>query len=170
MTEAYLSFCAFCAEDFESFLLEFQFEELVIHNLYDGMLTLLANLMKKYIKKKSLFKANEDLKTNKDLLENDVSRAANHKLLNCVETGTETRLYFNECVSLVRDEVLKFRRECLKFYSTAREYLMKNLPVDSALVKCAYFHQNLFSAKAIVKYNSNLKFGIESYKGTKMRL
>ena len=135
MAEAYLSFCA---KDFESFLFEFQFEVPMIHNLYDGMLTLLTNLMKKYIKKKSLFnESNEDLKTGKDLLEIDVGRAENHKLLNCVEIGTETRLHFNECALLAGDEVLKFRRECLKFYSAAREYLMKNLSVDSALIKYA---------------------------------
>lgn len=48
--------------------------------LYDGMLTLLKNLMKEFIKKKSLFNANEDLKAGADLLEIDVSRAANVEL------------------------------------------------------------------------------------------
>ena len=137
MTEACLSFCAFCAEDFESILLEFLFDQPMIHKLYDDMLTLLKNLMRKFIKKNSPFKANEDLKTGEDLLEIDLSRAANHKSLSCAETGTKATLHFNECVLLTYDEVFKFRRECLKFYSAAAEYLIKNVPVDSALIKYA---------------------------------
>ena len=50
-TEIYLSFCAFCAEDFESFLTQFQFDQPMIHVLYDGMFNLLTNLMKRFIKK-----------------------------------------------------------------------------------------------------------------------
>ena len=49
----------------------------MIQILYDVMLALLKNLMKKLIKK-SLFKANGDYLTGEDLLETDVRRAANH--------------------------------------------------------------------------------------------
>lgn len=44
-------------------------------------------------------------------MEIDVSRAANHKSLNCVEIGTKARLHFNESILLAADEVMKFRRE-----------------------------------------------------------
>ena len=47
MTEAYLSFCIFCVEDFESFLLQFQFHQPIIHMLYDDMLNLLAKFDEK---------------------------------------------------------------------------------------------------------------------------
>lgn len=111
MAEAYLSFCAFYAEAFESFLLEFQFDQPMIHKLYVGMLALLTNLMKKFIKKKSQSKANEDLKTGQDLLEINVSRSANHKSLNCFEIGTKARLHFNKYILLAGDEAMKFRRK-----------------------------------------------------------
>ena len=108
MAEAYLSFCAFCAEAFESFLLKFQFDQPMIHKLYVGMLALLTNLMKKFIKKKSQSK---DLKTGQDLLEINVSRSANHKSLNCFEIGTKARLHFNKYILLTGDEAMKFRRK-----------------------------------------------------------
>ena len=93
----------------------------MIRKLYDGMLTLLKSLMKEFIKKKGLFNDNEDLKAGENLLEIDVSRAGNHTSLNCIEISTKARLHFNEYAVLVGDEVLKFRRKCLKFYNMATE-------------------------------------------------
>ena len=67
ISKVYLSFCAFSSEDFESFLLQFQFEEPMVHMLYDGMFTLLTKLMQKFIRKKVLFRENGDFITKDDL-------------------------------------------------------------------------------------------------------
>ena len=78
MTEIYLSFCAFFIEDFESFLNQFQFDQPMIHVLYDGMFNLLTNLMKKFAKKKHIFESAEKFKSNEDLFNVDVSKTSNH--------------------------------------------------------------------------------------------
>ena len=45
MSEVYLLFCAFATGDFESFLLQFQNDQPMIHMLYDGMFNLLTNVV-----------------------------------------------------------------------------------------------------------------------------
>ena len=45
MSEVYLLFCAFATGDFESFLLQFQNDQQMIHMLYDGMFNLLTNVV-----------------------------------------------------------------------------------------------------------------------------
>ena len=91
LTEIYLSFCAFCTEDFESFLTQFQFDQPMIHVLYDSMFNLLTSLMKKFMKKKHIFKSAEKLKSNEDLLNIDVSKTSNHKPLNLTEIGKKSQ-------------------------------------------------------------------------------
>ena len=94
MSEEYLSFCAFATGDFESFLLQFQNDQLMIRMLYDGMFNLLRNLMKKFIKKKVLLNENGDFHAKEDLLKIDVLKAKNNKLLNVINIGTKTKSFF----------------------------------------------------------------------------
>ena len=94
MSEEYLSFCAFATGDFESFLLQFQNDQLMIHMLYDGMFNLLRNLMKKLIKKKVLLNENGDFHAKEDLLKIDVLKAKNNKPLNVINIGTKTKSFF----------------------------------------------------------------------------
>ena len=75
MSEVRLSFCAFATGDFESFLLQFQNDQTMIHILYDGMLNLLTNLTKKFKKIKVLFNENRDFNSKGDLLKIDVLKA-----------------------------------------------------------------------------------------------
>ena len=54
LIEAYVSFCAFTAHDFESFLLPLQTREPVIHQLFPSMCKLLNDVQSKFTKKKKL--------------------------------------------------------------------------------------------------------------------
>ena len=51
MTQRSLAFCAFASQDFETFLLKFQYEQPMIHMLYTSMEELLSNLMQKFVAK-----------------------------------------------------------------------------------------------------------------------
>ena len=52
LTEAYVSFCAFTAHDFESFLLPLEKGQPMIHQLFPSMCKLLNDIQSKFIKKK----------------------------------------------------------------------------------------------------------------------
>ena len=115
MPEKYLSFCAFATGDFESFLLQFQNDQPMIHMLYDGMFNLLTNLMKKFIKKKVLFNENGDFHAKKDLLKSDVLKAKCNKPLNLIDIGKKVKSFFFD-FSLIEDESCRnLRTECLNF-------------------------------------------------------
>ena len=47
--------------------------------------------MKKFMKKKHIFKSAEKLKSNEDLLNIDVSKTSNHKPLNLIEIGKKSK-------------------------------------------------------------------------------
>ena len=53
LTEAYVSFCAFTAHDFESFLLPLEKGQPMIHQLFPSMCKLLNDIQSKFIKKKN---------------------------------------------------------------------------------------------------------------------
>ena len=89
LTEAYVSFCAFTAHDFESFLLPLQTGEPMIHQLFPSMCKLLNDIQSKFIKKKKLF---SDLESNIYIA---VSRKDNSKPLNFIDFGTKAKLMFN---------------------------------------------------------------------------
>ena len=115
-TEIYLSICAFCIEDFESLLTQFQFDQPMIHVLYDGMFNLLTNLMKKFIKQKHIFESAEKLKSSEDLFNVDISKTSNHKPLNLIKIGTKAKLPLSGCVLLEDEKEKNFQSECLQFY------------------------------------------------------
>ena len=53
LTEAYVSFCAFTAHDFDSFLLPLEKGQPMIHQLFPSMCKLLNDIQSKSIKKKN---------------------------------------------------------------------------------------------------------------------
>ena len=115
MTEVYLSFFAFCTEDFESFLTQFQFDQPMTQGLYDSMFNLLTNLMKRFIKKKHTFESAEKLKSNEDLFNVDVSNTSNHKPLNLIEIGTKAKLLLSGCVLLEDEKEKSFDQNACNF-------------------------------------------------------
>ena len=54
MTLPYLSFMVFLADQYETFLVTFQWEKPLIHMLFHGMTSLLTNLLENFVSKKSL--------------------------------------------------------------------------------------------------------------------
>ena len=150
MSEAYLSFCAFATGDFESFLLQFQNDQPMIHMLCDGMFNLLTNLMKKFIKTKVLFNKNGDFHAKENLCKTDVLKAKNNNLLNLIDIGTKAKSFFSD-FSLIEDESCsKFRTECL----VATNYLMNSLPFDVAVIK--YLHHDKRNSPGATNGISNL--------------
>ena len=96
LKSAHLAFCAFCTEHFEEFLLQFQYVQPMIHLLYDGMMTLVKGLMRKFIKKKYL---QQDGKSKDDdaILEIDVLDKDKAKMADKVVIGTRANLLFSQC-------------------------------------------------------------------------
>ena len=54
MTLPYLSFMVFLADQYETFLVTFQWKKPLIHMLLHGMTSLLTNLLENFVSKKSL--------------------------------------------------------------------------------------------------------------------
>ena len=161
LTEVYLSFCAFCTEDFESFLVQFQYDEPMIHMLHEGMFTLLKSLLKKFIKKTILFESADTLKSNENIFEVDVLKPTNHKSLKFIELGTKAKLHFSDCVLLGDDKETKFRKECLNFYIESTSYLKNTLPFDCRVIKYAqYLHHDKRSVPEAMSGISNLALKI----------
>ena len=91
VSEVYLSSCAFATGDFESFLLEFQNDQSMIHN---SMFDLLTNLKKKFIKGKVLSNENDGFHGKEDRLKIDVLKAKNNNPLNLIDIGMKTKSFF----------------------------------------------------------------------------
>ena len=83
LTEAYVSFCAYSATEFEDFLLSFQSDEPKIHLLYPSMCKLVSILMRKLASKKLL----SDADAEKLLV--DIHLKENRKPLKFIEVGTK---------------------------------------------------------------------------------
>ena len=133
LTHAYVSFCAFAAEDFENFLLPFQSSEPMIHLLFPEICKLLTNLMCKFIKKKVLSKdASENL-------EIDVCKSTNCKSASFVEIGTKARLLVGDRTLITNELTETFRKSCLSFFVTAIHYLQVHLPHSTPVIKHAQF-------------------------------
>ena len=145
MMPSYLSFAAFAAQDFESFISKLQKREPMIHVLYSCMDTLLVNLLQKFVSDKCIAKEKEgstNLKPKpvQELSKLDVRDKNNRKRISSVEIGTRTQCFLVEN-RIPPQETLTFRHECMEFYATAVEYLRKNLPYDSKLLDdCQVIH------------------------------
>ena len=87
LTEADVSFYAFTAHDFESFLSSLQTREPMIHQLFPSMWELLNDIQSKFIKKKkrSLTWSPLDIYI-------DVSKKENLRPLNLIDIGTKANI------------------------------------------------------------------------------
>ncbi|XP_065643869.1 uncharacterized protein LOC136075251 [Hydra vulgaris] len=137
-TQGYLGFCAFSAQDFEAFLVQFQTESPMIHMLYPGMCKLLNSLLQKFILPKKLKNDNGEFKSQPEILMIDFYKIENHRKLSSIELGTKVKLLLHGAAlpNLV-DE--KFRTECKEFYIASASYLQENLPFHVSLLKYAQF-------------------------------
>ena len=127
LTEAYLSFCAFVAHDFELFLLPFQTKELMIHLLYPSM----CKLLSKCLKKKVL--------SNESCANIELSKKENLKFVNLIDIGTKAKVMFADSNFFPDEKQTKFRKDCLQFYMTAINYLQEKLPFNVPILKHAQF-------------------------------
>ena len=108
---AYISFCAFIAQEFEGFLLPFQSEEPMIHLLYPEMCKLLTNIMRKFIRNKYA-----DQPPPAGLHTVDVTKEKYQKPLNLIDIGTKAKVLFSNVSFLPSEEQKKFREDCFDFY------------------------------------------------------
>lgn len=137
ITLAYIAFCAYSARDFESFLLPFQSEKPMIHLIYPQMVSLLRNLMVKFIKIKYI---DEKLETG-TLHTLNADDNKKHRSLGNIDVGTKVKTMFHDVKFLPSDAQQKFREDCLKFYTTSVSYLQLNLPFENSFIKnVQYIH------------------------------
>ena len=129
----FLSFVAYFATDFESFLTKFQSMKPLIHTLYEEMGTLLWNIMAKFVRSKYLTEMKDGekhaLSVNQLLLVNtcdkDVVKGLRH-----VDVGTKASGLLSSSLGI--GEVEKnFRSDCLQAYRNAADYLKRMLPINS---------------------------------------
>ena len=136
LTQPYLAFIAFVSQDFESFLVQFQSDAPLIHLLFLKMKQLVFNLMTKFVKKDKMYENVDDVSTVKDimkLLEIDVSLKKSQLSYKVIDIGTKAKfLLQNEAIS--EEDKTKFRKDCLRFYANATDYLIQNLPFNENLI------------------------------------
>ena len=156
-TEAYASFCAFVAHDFESFLVPFQTSEPLIHQLHPALCKLLYDLQRKFVKQAKL---------NQDIAENifiDANKSDNQKSLKNIDVGTKALCIIKD---LTPEKATEFRQNCLKFYTTACTYLQNNLPYDNAVIKYAqYLHPEKRSSPQASNAVANLAHKVTAVLG-----
>ena len=116
--EAYVSFDAFVAHDFQEFLVSFQSTEPIIHLLYPVLWKLMNALHRKFVRKIKL--SSDD--TTKNVYIN-VGDDRNIKPLSQTDVGTKL---LSQHV-IVASDIKKFRQDCLDFFVTAVHYLQSNL-------------------------------------------
>ena len=69
----------------------------------------------------------------------DVSQKKNLKPLNLIDTCTKAKLMFTNASFFPDEKQTKFRKDYLKFYTAAVQYLQSKLPLDIPFVKHAQF-------------------------------
>ena len=155
--EAYVSFVAFVAHDFEVFLVPFQSAEPMIHLLYPVLCKLMNALQMKFVKKSKL--SSDDITKNVYI---NVSEDKNIKPLSKIDVGTRAKTLLSKNV-MASDTEKKFRQDCLNFFVTAVKYLQSNLPYDVSLLQHAqYIHPDKHSAPESTSAISNLAVKITS--------
>ena len=142
-TLSFLSFVAYFATDFESFLTKFQSMKPLIHTLYEEMGTLLWNIMAKFVKSKHLTEMKDGekhaLSVSKLLLVNtchkDVVKGLRH-----VDIGTKASGLFLSSSLSIGEVEKNFRSDCLQAYRNAADYLKRMLPINSFIENAAFIN------------------------------
>ena len=157
LMEAYVSFVAFLAHDFEEFLIPFQTVEPMIHLLYPALCRLMNALQMKFVKSSKL---STDLAKNVYINVGDEKKL---KPLSKIDVGTKAKTLISNNSVIKDDDTEKFRKNCLNFYVTAVQYLQSNLPYDILLLQNAqYLHPEKRSALEATSAISNLALKIIS--------
>ena len=140
-TLCYLSFVAYFASDFESFLTKFQSMKPLIHILHEEMGTLLWNVLAKFVKSKHLTE-NKDgekcaLSANQLLLvktsDKNVVKGLRH-----IDIGTKASGLFLPSALEIGEDEKKFRSDCLQACQITANYLKSMLPINSFIKNSAY--------------------------------
>jgi hypothetical protein len=134
ITEAYVSFVAFVAHDFQEFLVPFQSTEPMIHLLCPSLCKLMSTLQRKFVKKSKL---SDDITKNVYI---NVSEDRNIKPISHIDVGTKAKILLSGNTIMASDKEKKFRQDCLNFFVTAVQYLQSNLPYVSLLQHAQYIH------------------------------
>ena len=167
-----LSFAAFLAHQYESYLLTFQSEEPRIHLLYNSMSTLLTSLMSYFVKTTSFHikgKLTNPKKSILDLVCVNVNAQENQKPASLIEIGTNARLKISEIPDQAKID--SFRSSCLKCYVSATDYLQKHLPFNNNVIEQSQFlhpeKRNHPSSKSAI---SNLALKVTKALGKKSQI
>ena len=142
-TLCYLSFVAYFASDFESFLTKFQSMKPLIHILYEEMETLLWNVMAKFVKSKYLTNKKDGEKcavsANELLLVQTADKNVVKNLKN-IDIGTKAKGLFLPSALDIDENEKKFRSDCLQAYRKTIEYLKSMLPFNSFIQNSAFIN------------------------------
>ena len=135
-TLCFLSFVAYFATDFESFLTKFQSMKPLIRTLYEEILTLLLNVMAKFVRSKHLSEMKDGekhaLSVNQLLLVNTCDKDV-VKCLRHVDVGTKaSELFLSSSLGIGKVEK-NFRSDCLQAYRNTADYLKRMLPINSLI-------------------------------------
>ena len=153
LTQFYIAFCAFSANECNDFLVPFQSNEPKIHLLFPSICKLVSSIMMKYMKKRVL---SDDHCENVKLCETDKQ---NQKGLNLIDVGTKCKMLLSDPSFIVEND--KLRKECQKLYLTVTSYLKANFLFDKPFTKHAqYLHPEKRHEPAALNSISNLALTI----------
>ena len=123
-TSAKMHFLISVADIFNSFLVNFQKEEPLIHILYDQFVSILKMFLGRFIKQEALNQT-DLLKLNLDSSDIQLGDTG-------IEIGEETR---KACASLSADKKKMFMLGVKSFFKASGKHLLKKLPLDNAILK-----------------------------------
>ena len=122
---AKMHFLISVADIFNSFLINFQKEEPLIHILHDQFVSILKIFLGRFIKQEALQNQTDLLKLNLDSSDIQLGDSA-------IEIGEETRKI---CASLSAEKKKLFTLGVKSFFNVSGKHLLKTLPLDSVILK-----------------------------------
>ena len=146
---SFLSFVAYFATDFKSFLTKLQSMKPLIHTLYEEMGKLHWNIMAKFVKSKHLTEMKDGekhtLSVSQLLLVNscdkDVVKGLRH-----VDIGTKASGLFLSSSLSIGEVEKNFRSDCLQAYRNVADYLKRMLPINSFIENAAFINLEKINA------------------------
>jgi hypothetical protein len=91
-SELYMAFMVFAAQDFDSFLKQFQYEQPMIHMLHPAMVDLIRKIMSRFVKAKYLKDESGSVHSSRDILLSVARDVKKHKSLTNIDIGTKAKL------------------------------------------------------------------------------
>lgn len=125
-TKAYFLFLKYILNYFNSFNAFFQAEETRVHLLRSRSAYLLLQICRNFLKEEHLMHYTANI---------NFSLKENQKVLDDITVGSECEVYLDELIMQGHiDIVTTVRENCLTFYVTAAEEILKRLPVNNAFL------------------------------------